>query len=700
MSWCYDEAFRRVHVLFTSPEWADIRGERFDADRLIASLKDANVNCIQMYAKDHWGYCYYDAKLGIPFPIDIFGEVVSKAHAAGIKVLAYFSVGFDEYALGRHPDWRAIDQQGLSRRFRKLFAWACLNTPYREFALEQVREIASKYEIDGFWVDIVPIVMDGVTMGWHWSQDLAQDAAQYPVPCYCHSCRRKFRQQYGRDIPINPSEEDRIISYKFLLDEAAAFIADFRHLVQSYRRDALIMYNAGGALEDGIDDSDANCAEGLAPAHSFQSFTCRWALSQAKPYEIITSSGLPASVKSTWKTYYPVLFDHWTQKPVELLQLETSIAAAHGSNATIGLMPFADGRVEDAQYPALKAAFDRIRVMEPYVKSIQPVSDVGLVLTIEPYQAPHRWADTVNGAIDFHEALLQNHLLYEVIRVSMVQDYSRYQVVVLSNQLTVSDTEASRLRDYVYAGGRLIILGTTSLYDEKGDNRQDFGLADVMGVHYRGVIEDHFGFIRSLAPQLSAGIPPVPILTNRSVMDLEVAEGEVLGWLTRPEAMRTEANTMIWGNPAPDDSRRHPLIVRHSFGKGECLTVAASLEMRGPSGTWSRLLAANMVDLLLPNRSLVTDAPPSVEVVWNRKDHRSVIHLINHQTGDPDRICTPRNKLVLRGLTVKLSEQKIGSVTQIRTIVDQQVQVPHLTSDGWTEFEVPPFAVHTALVIE
>jgi hypothetical protein len=700
MPWCYDDAFRRVHVLFSAPEWARERGQHFDADRFIESLKDANVNCIQMYAKDHWGYCYYNATEGIRFPIDILGTVVPKAHAEGIKVLAYFSLGWDEYALGRHPDWRAIDQQGLARRYRKLFAWACLNTPYREYALRQVEEIAANYEVDGFWVDIIPIVTDGNTIGWNWSPEYAFDAAQYPVPCYCLSCRRKFRQQFGRDIPIDPTEDDRITGYQFLLDAAATFLQDFREVLQTHRPDAIVTYNGGGSPEDAINVADANCAEGNAPAHSFQSFSCRWAMSHGKPYEIIVSSGLPNSVQSAWAVPQPINYDHWTQKPSELLQLETSIAGAHRGNATITLMPFADGTVEQGQCPAFRTAFERIERMEPYLKGVQKVADVALVLTTEPYLAPHRWADMMQGALNFHEALLQGHFQFDIVEARLVPDYARYPVVVLANQLTMSMAEAERIRAYVEGGGRLIVVGATSLYDENGHIREDFELADVMGVHYQGKIEDRFGYIRVRDSQLSKGVPDVPILTNRSPLSLIAQEGDILGWVERPETLRTEATAMIWGNPAPDRTQSHPLIIRHEFGQGRSVTVGVPLDTGGAVGTWPRQLAINMVDSLLGERSLTTDAPPGVEVVWNRQDRRSILHLLNHQAGDPDRLSTESNRLLLRGITVRLSLEELGAFGSVRVLDSAVHDITHRSVEGWLEIEVPPLAVHTAVVIE
>ncbi|MCZ2148559.1 MAG: hypothetical protein LC126_12380 [Bryobacterales bacterium] len=45
------------------------------------------------------------------------------------------------------------------------------------------------------------------------------------------------------------------------------------------------------------------------------------------------------------------------------------------------------------------------------------------------------------------------------------------------------------MRDYVERGGSLIATHETSCYDECGNRSDDFGLAELFGVHYAGRIE-------------------------------------------------------------------------------------------------------------------------------------------------------------------------------------------------------------------
>src|SRR5437899_882798 len=99
MSW-YNESLRKIHVLYVSPQWAAERGEHFNASEFVGWLQDAGVTLVQVYAKDHHGVCYYPCSLGLPYPRDVMAELYGECRRAGIRVMAYFSVCFDNYALG------------------------------------------------------------------------------------------------------------------------------------------------------------------------------------------------------------------------------------------------------------------------------------------------------------------------------------------------------------------------------------------------------------------------------------------------------------------------------------------------------------------------------------------------------------------------------------------------------------------------
>jgi len=113
---------RKVHILYVSPDWAKRRGERFDARRMAQSLAEARVDCVQF----------------------VIGPMVEACHEVGVKFMAYFSVGFDNYALGLHRDWIHVKPDGESWRMGP-FYFACLRSPYGEFSLRQLDELMAAY---------------------------------------------------------------------------------------------------------------------------------------------------------------------------------------------------------------------------------------------------------------------------------------------------------------------------------------------------------------------------------------------------------------------------------------------------------------------------------------------------------------------------------------------------------------------------
>src|SRR5262249_59914072 len=60
---------------------------------------------------------------------------------------------------------------------------------------------------------------------------------------------------------------------------------------------------------------------------------------------------------------------------------------------------------------------------------------------------------------------------------------------ILPNTAALSDRQCRQLREFVSHGGSLIGTYETSLYDEWGVRRKDFGLADLFGVTFKGRVE-------------------------------------------------------------------------------------------------------------------------------------------------------------------------------------------------------------------
>jgi hypothetical protein len=64
-----------------------------------------------------------------------------------------------------------------------------------------------------------------------------------------------------------------------------------------------------------------------------------------------------------------------------------------------------------------------------------------------------------------------------------------FRLLVLADAAALSEAQCGAIRAFVAAGGSVLATFATSLYDETGARRADFGLADLFGVSFAGKID-------------------------------------------------------------------------------------------------------------------------------------------------------------------------------------------------------------------
>ncbi len=681
MNW-FAASFRKVHILFVSPQWAKQRGQAFDADQYADGLAEAGVDCVELYTKDHHGVCYFPCSLGLAYPRDVVGELLTALRQRDIRLMAYVSVCFDNYALGLHPEWRAVNYLGDPYKIGP-FTMACLNSPYTDFVLQQIRELVERYAVDGYWLDIIPLARDVPQAVWM--------TTPMPVPCYCLSCQQSYERETGERLPRQATAAQQELAFQFLAGKVDAFLDRAAAVIHEYRPDAIITYNGAGSPGDPLKRGDLVSIEGHAPFYARQSFIARWGKSSGKPFEILTAGGLPRfELGGGWNGF--------DQKPPTVMQLESAIALAHGGSTVFGHAPYPNGTIDPGQFAGFAQVFQPMRTWEPCMRVPQGVSDVALILAPKARTASAHWGLMQDGAEAFHEALLDAHIQFDL--TPSLDDLARYPLVILADQAALSDSEVEQLRNYVQAGGRLLATGQSALYDEQGQERPDFGLADLFGVSYRRDPGLPFAYVRLREPGLQQQVTTLPIFVDQPPLEVTLKGATILADLVYPEATRTDATTVLWGDPGPDETQRAPALCEHRYGAGICWYAAWPLRTRGLPNAWIKRLMAALVRAALPDPILKTTAPPGVEVVLNRQGARHLVHLVNHHVGTPDRLSYADHSIVLTELTVQLNLARLGIQRVQNVYTPPDTGLAYNQTDGWLTVSVPPLVVHTLLVIE
>jgi hypothetical protein len=131
---------------------------------------------------------------------------------------------------------------------------------------------------------------------------------------------------------------------------------------------------------------------------------------------------------------------------------------------------------------------------EAYLIDREPVATVGVVWSQENLdlfgraQPQERVLTPYWGVV---QALIRDRIPYVPVHADHIaREAERLSLLVLPNVGALSDEQCDAVRRFVADGGGLLASGMSSLYDEDGERREDFALADLFGAR---ATSDHHG---------------------------------------------------------------------------------------------------------------------------------------------------------------------------------------------------------------
>ena len=131
-----------------------------------------------------------------------------------------------------------------------------------------------------------------------------------------------------------------------------------------------------------------------------------------------------------------------------------------------------------------------------YLRNIEPMARVAIVLPEQTAAVASVTSNPWQQDSGFHlqgmyHALIEEHMPFEMINADVLDDkrLNPFKLLILPNVSRLSGQQCDQLRKFVEKGGSILATFETSLYDEKGNPRKDFGLSDLFGVSYDGGVE-------------------------------------------------------------------------------------------------------------------------------------------------------------------------------------------------------------------
>jgi hypothetical protein len=184
-----NKTYRMMEWEFHTPPQGNFN---LNLDDALQAARDAGAESMMFYSQDHWGYAFYPSQSAVRNPnldYDLFGEEVTKARRLGMSVVCYYSLQFNNQCVLSHPDWGWVNEKGEQQRVR--WYMTCLDTPYRQYVLDMMNEIFSRYEVDELFLDIFGIQ-------FHLFHSRGQDPF-----CFC----KYTEEAWNKDHPGDPYRE-------------------------------------------------------------------------------------------------------------------------------------------------------------------------------------------------------------------------------------------------------------------------------------------------------------------------------------------------------------------------------------------------------------------------------------------------------------------------------------------------------------
>jgi Hypothetical glycosyl hydrolase 6/Beta-galactosidase trimerisation domain len=625
---------------------------------------------------------------------DVFGELLTGCRRLGMVVVARTDphATYDDVQAA-HPDWIAVDREGRPRRhWASPEMWVtCGLGPYNfEFMTEVKREIVTRYRVDGLFIN-----------RWEGSGT-----------CYCEHCRSGFRAATGLDLPRTADPGDAAQrAYRQWREErlfALWRLWDFE--ARKINPDCCVIPNTGGGATSRLDMATIGerAAMLVADRQARHGLMAPWAIGMnAKEYRaalgrkpVIGLFSVGVEEAYRWKD---------SVQSADEIRLWVADLVANGMRPWY--TKFA-GTLHDRRWLSpVEEIFTWCHGAERYLRNEQPLARVGLV-----YSQQTAWCTggervrerVEDPSLGWYQALVEARIPFEMVHDRRLDEGSLapLKTLILPNVEALSARQCEELSAFVRRGGGLVATSETSLRDESGTERSDFGLAELFGVSFAG---RRPGPVRNaylrLEHDTAAGHP--------LLRGLEDAPRIIHGaWQLDVKAMQPFPKPPVTLIPAYPDLPMEKVYVRQprtdvpqvflrETGRGRVAYFPWDVDR-----TFWEVLSVDHLKLMRNAVLWATDEEPPASVagpgvldvtVWRQKDSVTV-HLVNLT-----------NPMMMKGPVRELlpvGEQRVRvrvpdglRARQVRLLVAGTTP-PFRQSVEWLETTVPSVRAHEVVAID
>jgi len=660
---------RQVHLDFHTSELMLDVGQGFSKENFQKALQIGNVNSITLFAKCHHSWCYYPSNVGKMHPnleFDLLGEQIKVAHGIGVKAPIYITVGWSSNDADNNPQWLArnkdksiqvtnYDFNAKPTDKKPIVSWKilCPNESYANHIYKLTEEVCDRYEVvDGLFYDICFI----------------------NKVCYCDDCIDKMTA-----MGLNPdSEEDANNYYTYMRIE---FMKRCTEILHKKHPQGTIFFNCAASMYE-------------PQWHPYQT--------HYEMEDLPTTWGgydiMPPRAKffaRTGKDYLGMTGKFHTMwgefggfKNPSALKYECSAMLAYGARCSVGDQCHPSGEMDLETYRIIGEAYEYAKQIEDYCFDVKETSKLGIML------ADNLDNETIDVALNPSDGGLINMLLetqYDFDIVLLNDDFSRFDVIVLPDNILLDEVTAKKLDLFVKSGGGLLLTGDSGLNKDKSKF-----LADI-GMEYIGKSNYDIDYVKPLG-EMAKGIVSSPFLFYSSANIVKAKNGEVLSQVYTPYFNRTYGEYCSHQNTP---NKLKPESYPAALKRGRVIYIAHHI-----CKMYKEVGAQYHRDYLINALKLIYDKPvagvkmPSggrMRFVKQEAKSRYVLHLLYGQPIQRGSTSVIEDFPKLYDIPVSLSvSEKIKRIK----MMPQNEDILFVSNDKSIEFVVPSIRSHQLIVLE
>jgi Trehalose utilisation len=596
-------------------------------------------------------YAYYDSKLlkkrSPHVPLDRLAKDIAEYKRLGVRILGVYPPCLQGEVYENHTDWRRIatDTTKIPETDMKKFphgGMLCLLGPYGDFFIDVLAEILTRFpDVDAFSFD-----------GLH-----------YGGVCYCEHCRDNYRKEAGAEIPKVNMNDLAFRRYQHWADRR---MEDLVRRMQTRLKGikpqvALVTWttNAGrfghfldiprnmparmNLLFDAPDQEfwldETNRGTTIVPAfaNAYIWATTNHRVAFSEPY--ILTHGNPYGNDS-----FP---------PQEILR-RMMLALTYGASPSIAVTQ--PKNLQDELYKCL----DEVNRRKPWLTHKSPEPWAALVMSDNtrnfygrsPGLVEERYMASVFGTF---RAAVEEHLPVTVINDWNLNpaDLARYKLLILPNTACLDEAQVAAVEQYVRNGGGLVASLDASLFDEFGTPRNNFALAGVFGVDYRGLPDASAGGNDQIDVNFAKAIGPDYWEKRKNIFDFRLDtssflhQGKMKTYVGdravtyKGPAVRVgphgAASKVLGTLTTKAGTAAFPGVVTHAYGKGRVVYLAAGFDAAYYlyAYPYQRLVLRQAIDWVAASPPpVVVTAPMCVHSTLMRQTKGGAERLICHLFSD------------------------------------------------------------------